>query len=43
MIKKIRNLLLANAIYKKEAITTFVATKKATINLLKKVDDELKK
>ena len=42
-LKKLRNLLLANAIYKKEAITTFVATKKATINLLKKVDDELKK
>lgn len=42
-IKKLRNLLLANSIYKKEAINSFVFTKKATINLLKKVDDELSK
>jgi hypothetical protein len=41
-IKKLRNLLLANAVYKKEAITTFVITKKAAIHLLKKIDDELK-
>lgn len=42
-LKKLRNLLLTNAIYKKEAINIFVLTKKVTINLLKKVDDELKK
>ncbi|MVM39122.1 hypothetical protein GO730_18870 [Spirosoma sp. HMF3257] len=42
-VKKLRNLLLANTIYKKETINTFVFTKKATINLLKRVDDELRK
>ncbi|GAB4007207.1 hypothetical protein GCM10028808_10660 [Spirosoma migulaei] len=42
-IKKLRNLLLANAVYKKETINTFIFTKKTTINLLKKIDDELKK
>ncbi|WP_428659532.1 hypothetical protein [Runella sp.] len=39
--KKLRNLLLANAAYKKVTINAFVFTKKATVNLLKKVDDEL--
>lgn len=42
-LKKLRNLLLANAIYKKEAINSFVITKEVTINLLQKVDDELQK
>jgi hypothetical protein len=42
-LKKMRNLLLTNAAYKKEAINVFVFTKKATINLLKKVDVALKK
>lgn len=41
--KKVRNLLLANAAYKKATIYTFAFTKKYTIHLLKKVDDELKK
>ena len=41
--KKLRNLLLANAVFKKEAISAFILTKKASLNLLKKVDDELKK
>ncbi|GAB4016403.1 hypothetical protein [Spirosoma koreense] len=42
-LKKLRNLLLANAMYKKETINIFVLTKKVAINLLKKVDDELGK
>lgn len=42
-LKKLRNLLLTNAVYKKETIYIFTLTKRATIRLLKKVDDELKK
>jgi hypothetical protein len=42
-IKKLRNLLLANATYKKETINTLVLTKKVAADLLKKVDIELKK
>ena len=41
--KKLRNLLLTNATYKEVTIQTFALTKKYTIQLLKKVDDELKK
>lgn len=41
--KKVRNLLLASATYKKATIHTFAFTKKYTIQLLKKVDEELKK
>ena len=41
-LKRIRNLLLANCVYKKEAINTFVSTKIVTVALLKKVDDELR-
>jgi len=42
-IRKLRNLLLANATYKKETVQAFIITKKAAVNLLKRVDDELKK
>ncbi len=42
-LKKLRNLLLANSAYKKATIDAFVLTKKASIGLLKKIDDELKK
>ena len=42
-IKKLRNLLLINSAFKKEAISIFIPTKKAAVSLLKKVDDELKK
>ncbi|WP_020598719.1 hypothetical protein [Spirosoma panaciterrae] len=42
-LKKLRNLLLTNAVYKKETIHIFILTKRATIRLLKKVNDELKK
>ena len=41
--RKLRNLLLINSVFKKEAISIFIPTKKAAVNLLKKVDDELKK
>jgi hypothetical protein len=42
-LKKLRNLLLANALYKKMTVNTLTFTKKATINLIEKVDDELRK
>ncbi|MBN8820936.1 MULTISPECIES: hypothetical protein [unclassified Spirosoma] len=42
-LKKLRNLLLANAVYKKEGINSFITTKKIAIKLLKKVDNELQK
>ena len=41
--KKVRNLLLASATYKKATLYTFASTKNYTIHLLKKVDEELKK
>lgn len=41
--RKLRNLLLANAIYKEATIQTLNFTKKTTLNLLKKVDEELAK
>lgn len=41
--KKVRNLLITNAVYKKATINIFALTKKYTIHLLKKVDDELNK
>lgn len=41
--KKLRNLLLANATYKKETVQAFIITKKASVNLLRRVDGELKK
>lgn len=40
--KKLRNLLLANSVYKRETINAFIFTKQKSINLLRKVDDELK-
>ncbi|ADB39066.1 hypothetical protein [Spirosoma linguale] len=42
-LKKIRNLLLANSTYKKATMDAFISAKKAAINLLKEIDDELKK
>lgn len=42
-VKKLRNLLLANATYKKVTIQFFNITKKSTKALLKKVDEELEK
>ncbi len=41
--KKVRNLLITNAAYKKATINIFAFTKKYTIHLLKKVDEELNK
>lgn len=42
-IKKIRNLLLMSSAYKQGVIKAFMITKEASKNLLKGVDDELKK
>ena len=41
--RKLRNLLLANAVYKEATVQTLSYTKKVTTNLLKKVDEELAK
>lgn len=41
--RKLRNLLLVNSGFKKVTMNALAITKKAAINLLKKVDDELKK
>jgi hypothetical protein len=41
--KKLRNLLLINSGFKKATIGALAITKKVTINLLKKVDNELEK
>lgn len=41
--KKLRNLLLTNSGFKKITISVLFTTKKTTINLLKKVDEELNK
>ena len=42
-MKKLRNLLLVNSGFKKVTMGALALTKRATINLLKKVDDELRK
>lgn len=41
--KKLRNLLLVNSGFKKATINTLTMTKKSTLNLLKKVDEELQR
>lgn len=41
--KKLRNLLLLNSGFKKATINTLTMTKKSTLNLLKKVDEELQR